>query len=144
MSRKARAMVVAEVKAGELLEGQRFYALDNDGVRRSFMVCAAHVYRMVSAMASGDDGAHNGPKYLFDRERMVEPVADHPAPKRHRGGFGAISPERRREIARMGGQASQALVTVHRWTPEQAREAGRKGGLAARARQRAARAGGES
>lgn len=47
-----------------------------------------------------------------------------------RRGFGSMSPERVREIASMGGTASQATGTAHRWTDDEAREAGRKGGLA--------------
>lgn len=96
---------------------------------------------------------------------MVE--APHAAPKRRRGGpgFSALTPEQRRAFGSKGGkkahangrahkftpeQAREASLRVHakgkahRFTPEQAREAGRKGGLVARARQRAARAGGES
>jgi general stress protein YciG len=47
-----------------------------------------------------------------------------------RRGFAALSPERRRELARLGGQRAQALGTAHRFTPEEAAEAGRKGGHA--------------
>jgi hypothetical protein len=41
-----------------------------------------------------------------------------------------MTPERRREIASMGGKAAQANGKGHRFTSEQAREAGRKGGKA--------------
>ena len=41
----------------------------------------------------------------------------------------ALTPERRSEIARLGGLAAQAKGTAHRFSPEKAREAGRKGGL---------------
>lgn len=48
-------------------------------------------------------------------------------------GFAAISPERRAEIARLGGQASHAAGTAHKFTKAEAAAAGRKGGLAKRA-----------
>lgn len=43
-------------------------------------------------------------------------------------GFATLTPERRREIASMGGKKAHQLGKAHRWTPEEAREAGRKGG----------------
>jgi hemerythrin superfamily protein/general stress protein YciG len=45
-------------------------------------------------------------------------------------GFGSMSEEKQREIARKGGQAGHAKGTAHKFTPEEAREAGRKGGEA--------------
>jgi general stress protein YciG len=54
-----------------------------------------------------------------------------------RRGFAALSPERRREIASMGGKASHAAGTGHRFTVEEARAAGSKGGKAAHALGRA-------
>ncbi len=45
-------------------------------------------------------------------------------------GFASMSPEKQREIASMGGTASQSSGKGHRFTSAQAREAGRKGGLA--------------
>ncbi|MDQ6660604.1 MAG: general stress protein [Chloroflexota bacterium] len=42
-------------------------------------------------------------------------------------GLAAMSPERRREIASMGGRTSQARGTAHQWTPEEASAAGKKG-----------------
>lgn len=47
-------------------------------------------------------------------------------------GFGSMSPEKQREIARKGGQAAHAKGTAHEWTSETARIAGRKGGAASR------------
>jgi general stress protein YciG len=41
-------------------------------------------------------------------------------------GFGSMSPERRREIAAMGGHKAQALGRGHRFTPERARAAGKR------------------
>lgn len=43
-------------------------------------------------------------------------------------GFAALTPERRSEIASMGGKESQRRGTAYRWTSEKAQEAGRKGG----------------
>lgn len=53
-------------------------------------------------------------------------------PERQKRGMALVDPERRRQIASMGGRAAQAKGTARRWTPEQAREAGRLGGLASR------------
>lgn len=58
-------------------------------------------------------------------------------PKKSRRGFSAMSPEKQREIASMGGKAAHAKGTGHQFTKEEAREAGRKGGLAAHAKARA-------
>lgn len=44
-------------------------------------------------------------------------------------GFGSMSPEKQKEIASMGGKASHAKGTAHRFNAEEAKEAGRKGGL---------------
>jgi general stress protein YciG len=49
-------------------------------------------------------------------------------------GFAALTPERRRELAHMGGLASKGKG--HRWTIEQARAAGQKGGRAHAERRR--------
>jgi general stress protein YciG len=45
-------------------------------------------------------------------------------------GFAAMSPEKQREIARLGGAAAHARGVAHRFTSEEARAAGRKGGQA--------------
>jgi uncharacterized protein len=42
-------------------------------------------------------------------------------------GLAAMSPERRREIASMGGRTSQARGTAHQWTAAEASAAGKKG-----------------
>jgi uncharacterized protein len=62
---------------------------------------------------------------------------EEPAPrKKARRGFAAMSPEKQKEIASLGGKAAHAKGTAHEFSPEEAREAGRKGGQAAqRARQ---------
>lgn len=44
-------------------------------------------------------------------------------------GFASMSPERRREIASMGGKKAHELGIAHQFTPEEARHAGRKGGM---------------
>ncbi|HEX6108862.1 MAG TPA: KGG domain-containing protein [Ktedonobacteraceae bacterium] len=49
-----------------------------------------------------------------------------PSTRRARG-LAAMSPERRREIASMGGRTSQARGTAHQWTAEEASAAGKKG-----------------
>jgi len=47
--------------------------------------------------------------------------------KRRARGLAAMSPERRREIASMGGRTSQARGTAHQWTAAEASAAGKKG-----------------
>lgn len=47
-------------------------------------------------------------------------------------GLAAVTPARRREIARMGGRAAHRAGTAHEFTPEEARTAGHKGGSAPR------------
>ena len=48
-------------------------------------------------------------------------------PARRRG-FAAMSKERQREIARLGGRAAHEQGTAHEFTTDEAREAGRQGG----------------
>ena len=45
-------------------------------------------------------------------------------------GFAGMLPEKRREIARRGGQIAHRLGKAHTFTAEEAREAGKKGGRA--------------
>lgn len=47
-------------------------------------------------------------------------------------GLACVSPERRRQIAAMGGKAAHARGTAHKWTREEAAVAGRKGGTISR------------
>lgn len=49
-----------------------------------------------------------------------------------RRGFGSMSPEKQREIARKGGRAAHQKGTAHEWTKDEARAAGRKGGQTSR------------
>lgn len=46
--------------------------------------------------------------------------------KRKIRGFSAMSPEKQREIAGMGGRAAHAAGRAHRFTPEEARSASLK------------------
>ncbi len=48
-------------------------------------------------------------------------------------GFAAMSSDKQREIASMGGRAGHEKGTAHEWTKEDAREAGRRGGKASQA-----------
>jgi general stress protein YciG len=43
-------------------------------------------------------------------------------------GFAAMTEQKRRAIASMGGQAAHAKGVAHQFTSKEAREAGRKGG----------------
>jgi general stress protein YciG len=51
-----------------------------------------------------------------------------PLSRTHLRGFAALTPDRRREIARNGGKRAHELGTAHQWTREEAIVAGRKGG----------------
>ena len=56
-------------------------------------------------------------------------------------GFAALSPERRKEIASLGGRRAHLLGVAHQWDAAEAKAAGKKGGKvskAARAREVAA------
>lgn len=52
------------------------------------------------------------------------------APRR---GFASMTPERKRQIASMGGRAAHAAGTAHQFTSAEAQAAGRKGGRAKQA-----------
>lgn len=54
------------------------------------------------------------------------------APKKARRGFAAMSAEKQREIASLGGKSAHAKGTAHEFNSEEARIAGSKGGKAAR------------
>lgn len=49
-----------------------------------------------------------------------------------RRGFAGMSPEKRREIARLGGRMAHLKGVGHQWNAEEAAAAGRKGGLVSR------------
>lgn len=57
-----------------------------------------------------------------------------PSNKGQGRGFASMSPEKKREIASLGGKAAHALGTAHKWTSEEAQAAGRKGGKISRRR----------
>jgi len=59
-----------------------------------------------------------------------EPMAEMSAPLSgiKRRGFASMSEERRRELARRGGQNAHQLGRAHRFSELEARAAGRKGG----------------
>lgn len=61
-------------------------------------------------------------------------------PKRH-SGFASMTPEKRKEIASLGGKKAHANGTAHQWTSADAREAGRRGGVEAQRRKREANRG---
>ncbi|MBI2392876.1 MAG: hypothetical protein HYV09_25045 [Deltaproteobacteria bacterium] len=95
-------------------------------------------------MTREDDNLHPGHEHAGEHHGEVAPpparVAEEKAAeqprKKARRGFAAMSPEKQREIASLGGKAAHAKGTAHEFSPEEAREAGRKGGQAAqRARQ---------
>lgn len=52
--------------------------------------------------------------------------------ERAKTGFGAMNPDRLREISSKGGKAVHASGNAYRWTSKQAKAAGRKGGMASR------------
>ena len=53
-----------------------------------------------------------------------------PSTTEHKRGFAILTKERRKEIARQGGQISHARGRAHEFSRDEAREAGRKGGRA--------------
>ncbi len=72
-----------------------------------------------------------------DPEQQANPeIPPPPMPRvKAKGGFGAMSAEKQREIASLGGKAAHKKGTAHEFTPESARIAGQKGGIAAHAKQ---------
>ena len=72
------------------------------------------------------------------REAKTGEGADMSRPKQNRG-FRAMSPEKQKEIASLGGKAAHAKGTAHEFTSAEAKEAGRKGGREAQKRREAAR-----
>ena len=77
---------------------------------------------------------------LKGSEIMNESIESKPKARKkgtQRRGFAAISPERQREIASLGGKAAHALGKAHEFSPEEAKRAGSIGGKAAHARRAA-------
>lgn len=58
----------------------------------------------------------------------MEPNNQQPAKQKR--GFAAMSPEKQREIAKMGGRTAHEKGVAHQWTSQEARDAGKKGGQA--------------
>jgi general stress protein YciG len=52
--------------------------------------------------------------------------------RKRRYGFETMSPERRREVASLGGKSAHRQGKAHKWTSEQAQRAGRIGGRISR------------
>ena len=50
--------------------------------------------------------------------------------QKSRRGFAAMSPERQRQIASLGGRAAHEQGVAHEWSAKEARAAGKKGGQA--------------
>jgi general stress protein YciG len=93
-------------------------------------------------MRHDDDVLHpvgQGGTHETEQSGKAEEATPEPPPrKKARRGFAAMSAEKQKEIASLGGKAAHAKGTAHEFSPEEAREAGRKGGQAAqRARQAA-------
>jgi uncharacterized protein len=59
--------------------------------------------------------------------------------QRSRRGFAAMSPERQRQIASLGGRTAHEQGVAHQWDRQQAIAAGRKGGQASGKRRSADR-----
>lgn len=59
--------------------------------------------------------------------------------KKARRGFAAMSAEKQREIASLGGKAAHAKGTAHEFSPEEAMRAGKLGGEAAQKKRRDAK-----
>lgn len=95
-------------------------------------------------MIREDDDLHTGHEHAAESHgevatppvRIAEEKPQDQPRKKARRGFAAMSAEKQKEIASLGGKAAHAKGTAHEFSPEEAREAGRKGGQAAqRARQ---------
>ncbi len=76
------------------------------------------------------DAAHDG----LRADSVAATTGDSERRPRALRGFAAMSAERQRSIASMGGRAAHARGTAHAFTPEEARRAGAKGGRIAHAR----------
>ncbi len=59
---------------------------------------------------------------MQDTVQDAAPIAAQPRPR----GFAAMSPEKKREIASLGGRAAHAAGRAHQFSSEEARAAGKK------------------
>lgn len=78
------------------------------------------------------DGVRPSALANFRRQRrklLMAGFEDRPYKPRPKG-FAAMSPEKQREIAKLGGRAAHERGTAHKWTSQEASQAGRKGGTA--------------
>ena len=89
-------------------------------------------------MTYDDDDMQPGQDHVSDSPSEMPRTSAPPTPegevmprKKARRGFAAMSAEKQKEIASLGGKAAHAKGTAHEFSPEEAREAGRKGGQAA-------------
>jgi uncharacterized protein len=68
--------------------------------------------------------------FFLTGEAMQETLQDATtaaaAPQRRLRGFAAMSPEKKREIASLGGRAAHACGRAHQFSTEEARAAGKK------------------
>jgi general stress protein YciG len=62
-------------------------------------------------------------RYAYRRNAMQD---TNPSEPRRLRGFAAMSPEKKREIAGMGGRAAHAAGRAHQFSTEEARAAGKK------------------
>lgn len=60
-------------------------------------------------------------------DETIAEAKDDPEPQKKRG-FAAMSPERRREIASMGGKRAQHIGVAHVFTDDELRRGGQRGG----------------
>ena len=58
--------------------------------------------------------------------QTTESASSSTEPARRLRGFAAMSPEKKKEIASMGGRAAHACGRAHQFTSEEARAAGKK------------------
>jgi general stress protein YciG len=86
----------------------------------------------MSERSSGEMPQRSSPMPMPMNNTPMATEGEAPAPrKKARRGFAAMSAEKQKEIASLGGKAAHAKGTAHEFSPEEAREAGRKGGQAA-------------
>ena len=64
----------------------------------------------------------------LDLDMDMDSDIDQPRQTAGTRGFGAMDPEKQREIASKGGKASHKKGTAHEWDSREAAEAGRRGG----------------
>lgn len=74
--------------------------------------------------APESDSTHAAVQAAVATAEAVEALI--PPPARAKRGFAVLSPEKKREIASMGGKAAHEHGRAHRFTSEEARAAGKK------------------